>query len=51
MITKNASYDFKTAKTKFGRAFQTYVKTGSDSEIDKAVRKFLSKEGGIEWVT
>lgn len=50
MITKKESYDAGKAKIKIGRLFKDYVKTESDSEIDKAIRKFLSKEDGIEWV-
>lgn len=51
MITKNASFDAGKARNNLLRQFKACVKTNSDGEIDKAIRKFLSKEGGIEWVT
>lgn len=51
IITKKANFDSETASNNFKRQMRTHVKTGTHSEIDKAIGKFLTKEGGIEWVT
>ena len=50
ILTKTSDYNKNDAIKEFKRQYKSNVKTGSNSEIDKAVRKFIqSGKGGLEW--
>lgn len=54
ILTKGENFNAQKFKDDFGRFLKKNVKTVTDSELDKAVEKFLtkqSKEGGmLEWI-
>ena len=51
ILTKSSSFDKEKAINEFKRSYKKYVKSGKDSEIDKAVNKFISKyTEGLLWI-
>lgn len=50
VLTKTSDFNKDALIIDFKRQYKKYVKTGSDAEIDKAVRKFISNnKEGLEW--
>lgn len=50
ILTKTSKFNKDALITDFKRQYKKIVKTGSDAEIDKAVRKFIvNNKEGLEW--
>ena len=50
VISKTDNYRKDKLILDFKRQYKKYVKTGSDVEIDKAVRKFIERnKEGLQW--
>ncbi len=51
-LTKTDKFRKSELILDFKRQYKKYVKTGADSEIDKAIEKFFQRnEEGLEWKT
>ena len=50
VLTKTQHFNKNELILDFKRQYKKFVKTGSDSEIDKAVKKFIERNReGLEW--